>query len=159
MRNGLINRQELSLILSGPVPIIQGAPEPEEQLKSIGYDLTLGGLREPTFYGFEGEIRQGSKRPLLRGANELKPNRKGYYDLANGQGYLVSFNETLRLPENVTATVHSASILIRNGAAIHAPVHGPGHQGIIQGMLTTHFRSGIRLERNARIARILFYWS
>ena len=80
----------------------------------------------------------------------------GWLQLAPG-GYLVTFNETVNLPLNLMALARPRSSLIRSGVSLHTGVWDAGYAGRSQSLLMVHHPAGYRMQRDARIAQLVFF--
>ncbi len=118
-----------------------------EQIQPNGIDLTV---RE--IYTFEGSgalMRSGRQIPKYR---ELRSDT-WFLDVG---AYLVRYNEYIRIPQNAVAIVLPRSSLLRMGATIYTALWDSGYEGRGIGLLQVFNPKGIRLERGARIAQIIF---
>ena len=71
--------------------------------------------------------------------------------------YLITFNEIVNIPRRMMALGRPRSSLLRSGVAIHTAVWDAGYSGRSQALLTVHHPGGFRLQRNARIAQLVFF--
>lgn len=118
-----------------------------EQIQPNGIDLTV---RE--IYTFEESgalMRSGRQIPKYR---ELRSDT-WFLDVG---AYLVRYNEYIRIPQNAVAIVLPRSSLLRMGATIYTALWDSGYEGRGIGLLQVFNPKGIRLERGARIAQIIF---
>ena len=49
------------------------------------------------------------------------------------------------------------SSLLRSGVSLHTAVWDAGYQGRSQSLLTVHHAGGFRLQRDARLAQLVFF--
>jgi len=124
----------------------------EEQFQPVGADLTLKKV-----FAFKGMGRidfDNSERKISE-AKELKFDEKGWIKLGRG-AYKVSFNEYIKIPQDMMALVFPRSSLLRCGATLHTAVWDPGYEGRGEMLLVVHNRKGIVLKKNAKIGQIVF---
>lgn len=127
-------------------------PTTEAQIQPSGVDLTLTAVFEPLEPGRithnDAEI---GERQRLTGENLDRKSPETYY-LSPG-GYIVRYDETVRIPENHVGFVYPRSSLMRNGCMLNTAVWDPGYEGRGEGLLQVHH--DIELERGARIAQFV----
>lgn len=127
--------------------------DPEKQLQPNGIDLTL---RDIALLQSAGVIAVDNSQ---RQVSELAPlvfDGLGYIDLVPGI-YLVTYNEVVHLPENITALAAPRSSLLRCGVTIETAVWDAGYSGRSQSLMVVYNSQGIRLQRNARIVQLIFF--
>ena len=100
---------------------------------------------------------------LSTGKNEIPfasliESGNGLYTLKRGI-YLISPNEYLNLPDNLVAIGFSEPSLIRMGGLVNQLIWEPGYKGRPQFTLTVQNEHGIKVEENAKIARLVFFTS
>ena len=118
-----------------------------EQIQPNGIDLTI---REVYTFEESGALTRSERRiPKYR---ELKSDT---WFLEMGT-YLVRYNEYIRIPQNAVAIVLPRSSLLRMGATIYTALWDSGYEGRGIGLLQVFNPKGIKLERGARIAQIIF---
>jgi len=71
--------------------------------------------------------------------------------------YLVTFNEVVSLPRWLMALGRPRSSLLRMGVSLHTAVWDAGYGGRSQALLVVHNVAGFRLQRDARIAQLVFF--
>lgn len=77
------------------------------------------------------------------------------YSLAPGS-YLVTYNETVRLPADIVAIGRPRSSLLRSGATIESAVWDAGYEGRSRGLLTVFNPHGFVVTKNARLLHLVF---
>lgn len=110
-----------------------------DQIGNISYDLRIKGIIVPE------TKKDGNNEPLLQ------------YNLAPQETIFVSTTETLRLPENMFATIIPRNSCIRQGLDIEAPVYQPGHKTRIFIRVRNISDDVITLRQGIGIASIMFY--
>jgi dUTP pyrophosphatase len=71
--------------------------------------------------------------------------------------YLVTYNEVVSLPLNISALVFPRSSLLRCGVTVHTAVWDPGYCGRGQSMIDVSNPAGFEIEKNARLVQMVFY--
>ena len=191
MNGNPLNREEITHLLDGDPPLIEGHVALESQLQPNGFDLSLREVARFTTHchsehpyspseqpHFSSEQpccpseqphchseRSEESRPQLGASNtdrvlpETEPlpfDGEGWLELPEG-AYLVTFNEIVNLPPDLMALGRPRSSLLRSGVALHTAVWDAGYHGRSQSLLTVHHPNGFRLQRNARVAQLVFF--
>ena len=149
----MLSRAEIKRLLEGKPPLVEEMVDLEQQLQPNGIDLTL---RDVALLQSAGVIAVDNSQ---RRVSELAPlvfDGLGYVDLVSGT-YLISYNEVVHLPENITALGAPRSSLLRCGVDIKTAVWDAGYSGRSQSLMVVYNPQGIRLQRNARIAQLIFF--
>ena len=169
MSGSPLNREEIAALITGDNPLVQGYIALDSQLQPNGFDLSL---REVARFAArchsaaDCHSEQGEESPPQLGASddsrilpETEPlpfDTGGWLSLAPGP-YLVTFNEVVNLPPDLMALGRPRSSLLRSGVALHTAVWDAGYRGRSQSLLTVHHPNGFRLQRNARLAQLVFF--
>ena len=158
-----LNREEIARLVTGDTPLIENFVALEAQLQPNGFDLSLREVAHfNTHYHSE---RSEESRPQLgasdadRALSDTKPlpfDAEGWLSLEPG-AYLITFNEVVNLPPDLMALGRPRSSLLRSGVALHTAVWDAGYRGRSQSLLTVHHPDGFRLQRNARLAQLVFF--
>jgi dUTP pyrophosphatase len=146
----ILSREDILRLLGSSPPLVEGLPEPESQLQPNGLDLTV---REVALLNSAGEL--GTTRRTLSDTSPLYFDGLGYMNLYPGC-YLITFNEILHLPRDITALGFPRSSLLRSGVSIHTAVWDAGYEGRSQALMVVYNTAGFRLQRNARVLQIVF---
>jgi len=77
------------------------------------------------------------------------------YSLSPG-AYLVIYNETVRLPDDIVAIGRPRSSLLRSGVTIESAVWDAGYEGRSRGLLTVFNPHGFVVTKNARLLHLVF---
>jgi dUTP pyrophosphatase len=77
------------------------------------------------------------------------------YSLSPG-AYLVTYNETLRLPLDLVAIGRPRSSLLRSGVTIESAVWDAGYEGRSRGLLSVFNPHGFVVTKNARLLHLIF---
>jgi len=149
----VLSRAEIRRLLKGNPPLVEDFVDLEQQLQPNGIDLTL---REIALLQSGGTIAVDNHQ---RQVSELAPlvfDGLEYIDLVAGI-YLITYNEIVHLPENITALAAPRSSLLRCGVTIDTAVWDAGYSGRSQSLMVVYNPHGIRLQRNARILQLIFF--
>ncbi|MGB2814832.1 MAG: deoxyuridine 5'-triphosphate nucleotidohydrolase [Dehalococcoidales bacterium] len=149
----VLSRAEIRRLLAGKPPLVEDLIDLEQQLQPNGIDLTL---RDIALLQSAGVIAVDNSQRQISELAPLVFDGLGYIDLMPGI-YLVTFNEVVHLPENVTALAAPRSSLLRCGVTIETAVWDAGYSGRSQSLLVVYNSQGIRLQRNARIVQLIFF--
>jgi dUTP pyrophosphatase len=71
--------------------------------------------------------------------------------------YKIMFNEIISIPPNFAAIAQSRSSLLRMGASVQTAIWDPGYEGRSEALLLVHNPHGIDLQKNARVAQLVFF--
>ncbi len=125
------------------------SPLDEEQVQPAGIDLRVDKIFE---FHEKGTISISSKQlPLTK--EVLLEN--GFWYLKPG-AYKVRFREIVKVPVDAVGFCHPRSSLLRMGVAVHCAVWDPGYMGRGEALLVVYNAHGVRIEKNARIAQLVF---
>ena len=155
--SGALSRDAISRLVSGSdgLPLVAEYIDLAAQLQPNGFDLTVdsvAGIRASAGAARLGVLDQDRQLPQLE---RNGPDRDDWWRLAAGS-YLVTFNEVVNLPRWLMALGRPRSSLLRMGVALHTAVWDAGYSGRSQALLVVHNPGGFRLQRNARIAQLVF---
>jgi dUTP pyrophosphatase len=149
----VLSGTEIRRLLKGKPPLVEDLIDLEQQLQPNGIDLTL---REVSLLQSAGTIAVDNSQ---RQVSELAPlvfDGLGYIDLVAGI-YMITYNEIVHLPENITALAAPRSSLLRCGVTIGTAVWDAGYSGRSQSLMVVYNPQGFRLQRNARIVQLVFF--
>ena len=153
MTGNPLNHEEIARLLENNPPLIEDYVALESQLQPNGFDLSL---REAARFGTPGQLGVSDADRALSTAEPIDFDASGWLELAQG-AYLITFNEIVNLPPGLMALGRPRSSLLRSGAALHTAVWDAGYRGRSQSLLTVHHPHGFRLQRNARLAQLVFF--
>ena len=153
MYGNLLNREEIACLITGDRPLIENYVALESQLQPNGFDLSL---RDVSVFETPGAIGSADADRVLADTDLLAYANGGWIDLAPGP-YLVTFNEVVNLPLDIMALGRPRSSLLRSGVSLHTAVWDAGYRGRSQSLLTVHHPAGFRLQREARLAQLVFF--
>ncbi len=143
------------LMLSGKriieLGLVQNLQDQKEQIQPAGVDFTL---KQLATFASPGVIDLDNTRRVLPGYNAIEFD-DDMVNLLQGV-YLVEFNETVSLPNNVIGLMRTRSSVFRSGAVLTAGVIDPGYSGAVGALLQIGSEHGISLTRNAKLAQWVF---
>ena len=148
-----LNRDEIASLIASDPPLLQGYISLESQLQPNGFDLSL---RDVSTLETPGAIGAADADRVLAATKLLTYGDDGWIELAPGP-YLVTFNEVVNLPLDIMALGRPRSSLLRSGVSLHTAVWDAGYQGRSQSLLTVQNAGGFRLQRDARLAQLVFF--
>lgn len=156
-----LNRDEIAALIASEIPLLQGYVSLEWQLQPNGFDLSLldvAGfvLRQALDERPGGQLGADNADRVLAKTEPLPFDAEGWIELAPG-AYLVTFNEVVNLPLDIVALGRPRSSLLRSGVSLHTAVWDAGYMGRSQSLLTVHHPAGFRLQRDARLAQLVFF--
>lgn len=138
--------------MSADPPLIEGYVDLEAQLQANGIDLTLASIDAIAGTGRIGvsndQRRLPEPRPVEFGAD-------GFARLAPGP-YVITLNETVRLPKRVMALAKPRSSLLRGGVAVYNAVWDAGYHGRSQALLVVYNPEGFHVAKDARVIQMVF---
>lgn len=151
MRTVLSKQDIINLIHQKP-PLVEQYQKLEDQLQPNGFDLTL---REISQIQTGGQIGLTNAQRTISECMPLAFDSSGNLDLAPG-AYIVTFNEIVNLPKNIMALGAPRSSLLRCGVTVHMAVWDAGYSGRSQSLMVVYNSQLFRIQRNARIAQLVF---
>ena len=148
-----LDRESIGDLLMVKPPLIEEYISLHDQLQPNGFDLTLRDVQTMTSAGSMGD---GPDQRELPDTVPVPFGPGGWTDLQPGP-YLLTFNEIINLPLNLTALGFPRSSLLRSGVSIHTAVGDAGYRGRPQALMVVHNPSGYRVRRNARLWQLVFF--
>ena len=127
----------------------------ELQAQPNGFDLTVAQIISFESKGtldLDNSYRQLAATKSLE-ISEINNNRG--WNLPPG-GYLIRYQEFVKIPTNVIGLVLPRSSLMRIGAMINTAVWDAGYRGQGLGLLHVHNSHGITIMEHARVAQLIF---
>ena len=148
-----LSREEIAGLMVGDTPLIAGYVDLGAQLQPNGFDLSV---REVGQFASPGQLGASDDLRVLSATEPLPFDAGDWLSLEMG-AYLVTFNEVVNLPTDMIALGRPRSSLLRSGVALHTAVWDAGYHGRSQSLLTVHHPKGFRLQRDARVAQLVFF--
>lgn len=149
---GVLSRKDIQRLLTQKPPLLEGYLNLEEQLQPNGFDLTL---REVATLQSPGQIAVKNSQRQVSALSPLLFDGQGYLNLPPGI-YLITYNEIVNLPKNITALARPRSSLLRCGVTIGTAVWDAGYCGRSQSLLVVYHPQGFRIQQNARVVQLIF---
>ena len=148
----ILSKQDILRLLEQEPPLVEGYINLEEQVQPNGIDLTL---REVALLQSSGKIGVKDSQRLVSDLAPLVFDGLDFIDLVPG-AYIITYNEIVHLPKNVMALAAPRSSLLRCGVTVNTAVWDAGYSGRSQSLMVVYNPQGFRLQRNARIAQLIF---
>ena len=148
----ILSKQDILRLIEQEPPLVEGYVNLEEQVQPNGIDLTL---REVALLQSSGKIGVTDSQRLVSDLAPLVFDGLGFIDLVPG-AYIITYNEIVHLPKNVMALAAPRSSLLRCGVTVNTAVWDAGYSGRSQSLMVIYNPQGFRLQRNARIAQLVF---
>ena len=148
----VLSKPDIYRLLRQEPPLIEGYVNLEEQIQPNGVDFTL---REVALLQSPGKITVENSQRLVSDLAPLVFDGLGFIELMAG-AYIVTYNEIVHLPRNITALATPRSSLLRCGVTINTAVWDAGYSGRSQSLMVVYNPQGFRLQRNARIVQLVF---
>ena len=148
----VLSKQDIHRLLKQEPPLIEGYINLEEQVQPNGFDLTV---REVALLQSSGKIAVENSQRLMSDLAPLVFDGLGFIDLMAG-AYIITYNEIVHLPKNITALATPRSSLLRCGVTVNTAVWDAGYSGRSQSLMIVYNPQGLRLQRNARIVQLIF---
>ena len=119
----------------------------------VGYDLTLKSVN------LIGGGTVTKDKTVVLPSTEVRPKKVGeqlLYELQPNTSYSLTFEQGIKLPNNVAAQIVHRSSVVRCGAIIISGVYDPGFETEFMGaILITSCK--LTLEQGARVAQIIMH--
>ena len=132
--------------------LVESMIDPETQTQMCGVELTLQKIER---FITAGAVAFDNKERKLPETESLNFDEMGWIDLTAG-AYLVTFNEIVNIPKDVTAMARARSTLLRCGATLETALWDPGYRGRSQSLLVVYNPRGLKLKKNARLMQLVF---
>ena len=149
----VLSKTDIEHLMKAESPLIEGWLDLEVQLQPNGFDITLRDIASLETPGTIAASNSGRKLP---NGTALEFDGHAFVNLRPG-AYLITYNEIVHLPNNVMALARPRSSLLRCGVDIGTAVWDAGYSGRSQSMLVVHNAAGFRLQKNARVAQMVFF--
>lgn len=150
----VLSKEQIRKLLKQEPPLIEGYTNLKEQLQPNGFDLSL---HEIALLQSPGQIATSNNQRLVSALAPLMFDGLGFVELPSGI-YSITYNETLHLPKNVMALATPRSSLLRCGVTVHTAVWDAGYSGRSQSLMVVYNPQGFRLQKNARIVQLVFFY-
>jgi len=148
----ILSKPDIYRLLQQEPPLVEGFINLEEQVQPNGIDLTL---REIALPQSSGKVAVKDSQRLVPDLAPLVFDGLDFIDLMPG-AYIITYNEIVHLPKNIMALATPRSSLLRCGVTVNTAVWDAGYSGRSQSLMVVYNPQGVRLQRNARIAQLVF---
>ena len=154
---GALNRDAISALINGAaaLPLVSGYIDLTGQLQPNGFDLTVGEVAGIHASSGDAALGVADEDRRLPEPREIGFHHGDWWHLSPG-AYRITFNEVVNLPRWLMALGRPRSSLLRMGVALHTAVWDAGYSGRSQALLVVHRQGGLHLQRNARVAQLVF---
>ena len=132
--------------------LVESMIDPETQTQMCGVELTLQKIER---FNSAGAVAFDNKERKLPETELVNFDEMGWIELTVG-AYLVTFNEIVNIPKDVTAMARARSTLLRCGATLETALWDPGYRGRSQSLLVVYNLQGLKLKKNARLMQLVF---
>ncbi len=149
----VLSGQDIHRLIKQDPPLVEGWLDLEAQIQTNGFDLTL---REVAMPQSAGTIAADNSQRVVSALAPLAFDGADYIELITGS-YLITYNEIVHLPRNIMALGRPRSSLLRCGVTVGTAVWDAGYSGRSQSLLVVYNPCGLRLQRNARVAQLVFF--
>jgi len=148
----ILSKPDIYRLLQQEPPLVEGFINLEEQVQPNGIDLTL---REIALPQSSGKVAVKDSQRLVPDLAPLVFDGLDFIDLMPG-AYIITYNEIVHLPKNIMALATPRSSLLRCGVTVNTAVWDAGYSGRSRSLMVVYNPQGFRLQRNARIAQLVF---
>ncbi len=148
-----LSKEEILRLVAQKPPLVEDYISLEEQVQPNGFDLTIREIGMPQSWGKMG-AKSGDR--FIPDLAPLVFDGLGFIDLIPGS-YVITFNEIVNLPKNVMALGAPRSSLLRCGVTVHMAIWDAGYSGRSRSLMVVYNPQGFRLQKNARIAQLVFF--
>jgi len=152
--SAVLSQHDIYRLLEQKPPLIEGYLNLDEQVHPNGFDLTL---REIALLESSGKIAISDTERRLPNLAPLAFDGLGFIDLMPGI-YSITYNEIVHLPRDVMALARPRSSLLRCGVSVGTAVWDAGYSGRSQSLMVVYNPRGFRLQKNARVVQLIFFW-
>jgi dUTP pyrophosphatase len=153
----MLNKEQIKSLIAEN-KLIENFIDLEAQLTPNGFDMTAGSISE---FLSSGALDFSNKERVLPQTKELftqkrSPDDKhGWWKLSRGI-YKVKTNETVNMPNNLTALAFTRTSLLRMGAFTQNGAWDAGFCGKSEFALIVENPFGIELKQNTRVVQLVF---
>lgn len=127
----------------------------EKQLQPTSFDLTLEEI-----YRFNphyiGEVSFNEKQIAPTELINPKGVRNKYWELEGNTTYKFKINETIKLPNSISAMTTQRSTLMRSGVMVNVGWWDAGYHGSGYSTLIVNHPKGFRIYKDARVINMVF---
>ena len=150
--SGVLSKMDIRRMIQQNPPLIEGYVDLEQQLQPNGFDITL---RDIAMLQNMGQIGVDNAQRRLPELAPLIFDNQGYVELMPAS-YIITYNEIVHIPTNLMALARPRSSLLRCGVNIGTAVWDAGYSGRSQSLMLVYNAQGFRVQKNARVAQLIF---
>ena len=150
--SGVLSKKDIKKLIQQNPSLVEGFIDLEQQLQPNGFDITLRDVARLQ------NIGQISKDNAQRRVPDLAPlvfDNQGFMELLPGS-YMITYNEIVHVPTDLMALARPRSSLLRCGVSIGTAVWDAGYSGRSQSLMIVYNPNGFRLQKDARVAQLVF---
>jgi dUTP pyrophosphatase len=150
--SGVLSRKDIKQLIQQSPALVEGFIDLEQQLQPNGFDITLRDIAKLKTMGQIGCDNAQRRLP------ELEPlvfDDQGFMELKQGN-YMITYNEIVHIPTDLMALARPRSSLLRCGVSIGTAVWDAGYSGRSQSLMIVYNTQGFRVQKNARVAQLVF---
>lgn len=122
--------------------------------EGCGFDLCMGKAHRISGKGFMGLTERDSANAEL--VIEYDPKQKKVFRINPGESYLITTNEKVNLPDNLTASMSLRGTMYRSGIIMSGGNIAPGYSGELSFLFYNAGRAEMEFELGSRIVHIIF---
>ena len=150
--SGVLSKMDIRRMIQQNPPLIEGYVDLKQQLQPNGFDITL---RDVAMLQNMGQIGVDNAQRRLPELAPLIFDNQGYVELMPAS-YIITYNEIVHIPTNLMALARPRSSLLRCGVNIGTAVGDAGYSGRSQSLMLVYNTQGFRVQKNARVAQLIF---
>lgn len=153
----MLNKKEIKQLIDEK-RLIEDYINLDKQLTPNGFDISLSKVFA---FNSQGHLDFSNSERVIPAGKELIPQKNnsedkyGWWDLPAG-AYKVRTNETVNLPNNLTALGFTRTSLLRMGGLTQNGVWDAGFKGKGEFILLVSNPQGIKIKQNARVVQLVF---
>ncbi len=148
----VLSGKDIRRLIDGKPPLIEGWIDLDGQVQANGFDLTL---RDVAVMESAGQIAVDNSQRVIPALSPLAFDAYDCIDLIAGT-YIITYNEIVHLPKDIMALGRPRSSLLRCGVNVGTAVWDAGYEGRSQSLLVVYNYQGFRVQKNARVAQLIF---
>jgi dUTP pyrophosphatase len=148
----VLSGKDIRHLIKRNPPLIEGWLNLDEQVQANGFDLTL---RDVAVMQSAGRIMASNSKREVSALSPLEYDSEDCLNL-NAGVYMITYNEVVHLPKDIMAFGRPRSSLLRCGVNVGTAVWDAGYEGRSQSLLVVYNPLGFRIQKNARVAQLVF---
>ncbi len=145
--------RDIRRLIKKTPPLIEGYISLDEQVQANGFEMTV---RDIATHRTGGKIAASNSQRVLSELEPLSFDGTGSIELAPGC-YMITYNEIVHIPKNLMALGRPRSSLLRCGVNVGLAIWDAGYEGRSQSLLVVYNQQGFTLQKNARVAQLVFF--